>query len=77
MGIIHTAKKNVLTELVRKKTQLKLEDIIRVEHYERGLTKKEELEVCFLQYEILTGKINEPVIYRSNRKQKKKVNSLI
>ncbi|KAF5285153.1 hypothetical protein FQR65_LT13350 [Abscondita terminalis] len=45
MGIIHTAKKFIVPELVRKNTILKQEEIARQEHKFRWLTKKEELEV--------------------------------
>lgn len=45
MGIIHTAKKNLVAELVRKKEMLKLEDIRRTERVERDLTRAERAEV--------------------------------
>lgn len=45
MGIIHTARKYIVTELIRKMTILKQEEIARIEHQFRSLTKKEELEV--------------------------------
>lgn len=45
MGIIHTAKKNIVPELVRKKTKLKKEEIARLEGKMRELTQKEEIEV--------------------------------
>lgn len=48
MGIIHTAKKFIVPELVRKNTILKREDIARTEHKYRSLTKKEELEIKLL-----------------------------
>ena len=51
MGIIHTAKKNLVPELIRKKGQLKKEEIARLEGKVRDLTQKEEIEVCvFLKY---------------------------
>ncbi|KAK5650289.1 hypothetical protein RI129_001318 [Pyrocoelia pectoralis] len=45
MGIIHTARKYIVAELIRKMTILKREEIARTEHQFRSLTKKEELEV--------------------------------
>lgn len=45
MGIIHTAKKNLVPELVKKKTQLKKEEVARLEGKTRELTVKEEIEV--------------------------------
>ncbi|KAJ8958306.1 hypothetical protein NQ318_017452 [Aromia moschata] len=45
MGIIHTAKKNVVSELVKKKTQLREEYVARVEGKRRELTIKEQVEV--------------------------------
>lgn len=45
MGIIHTAKKNIISELVRRKKMLKEEEIMREEKVLRKLTKKEELDV--------------------------------
>lgn len=46
MGIIHTAKKNIVGELIKKKTQLKKEDIARMEGKIRELNSKELTEVC-------------------------------
>lgn len=45
MGIIHTAKKNIVSELIRKKKQLKMEYIARMEQKPRELTTAEKLEV--------------------------------
>lgn len=45
MGIIHTARKYIVTELIRKMTILKQEETARNEHQFRSLTKKEELEI--------------------------------
>ncbi|EEZ97717.1 relish [Tribolium castaneum] len=45
MGIIHTAKKNLVPELVKKKTQLKKEEVARLEGKMRELTQKEEIEI--------------------------------
>ncbi|KAB0802639.1 hypothetical protein PPYR_04825 [Photinus pyralis] len=45
MGIIHTARKYIVPELIRKMTILKQEEIARSEHKFRPLTKKEELEM--------------------------------
>ncbi|XP_044262908.1 nuclear factor NF-kappa-B p110 subunit isoform X2 [Tribolium madens] len=45
MGIIHTAKKNLVPELVKKKTQLKKEEVARLEGKVRELTQKEEIEI--------------------------------
>ncbi|XP_063906696.1 nuclear factor NF-kappa-B p105 subunit isoform X2 [Zophobas morio] len=45
MGIIHTAKKNLVPELIRKKGQLKKEEIARLEGKVRDLTQKEEIEI--------------------------------
>lgn len=45
MGIIHTAKKFLISELTKKKRRLKIEEIKRLERAERKLTKKEEYEV--------------------------------
>lgn len=45
MGIIHTAKKNIVSELVKKKTELKKEQVARVENKIRELTKREEMEI--------------------------------
>ncbi|XP_056647921.1 nuclear factor NF-kappa-B p105 subunit-like isoform X1 [Diorhabda sublineata] len=45
MGIIHTAKKNIVTELLRKKVQLKKEFIARTEGKMRELTTKELAEI--------------------------------
>jgi nuclear factor NF-kappa-B p105 subunit len=45
MGIIHTAKKNLIPELVKKKTHLKKEEIARLEGKRRELTQKEEVEI--------------------------------
>lgn len=47
MGIIHTAKKNIVSELIRKKKQLKMEYIARMEQRPRELTTAEKLEVSF------------------------------
>ncbi|XP_050510448.1 nuclear factor NF-kappa-B p110 subunit isoform X2 [Diabrotica virgifera virgifera] len=44
MGIIHTAKRNLVTELVRKKVQLQEEHVARTEN-RRGLTQKEVVEI--------------------------------
>ncbi|CAH0554865.1 unnamed protein product [Brassicogethes aeneus] len=41
MGIIHTAKKNIVSELMKKKTNLKKEAIARNEGVKRDLNKKE------------------------------------
>jgi hypothetical protein len=60
MGIIHTAKKNLIPELVKKKTHLKKEEIARLEGKRRELTQKEEVEVGFLlskTYFILFGEV--------------------
>lgn len=48
MGIIHTAKKYIVPELMRKNTKLKEEEIARTEHKCRQLSKKEELEIKLL-----------------------------
>ncbi|XP_018565825.1 nuclear factor NF-kappa-B p110 subunit isoform X2 [Anoplophora glabripennis] len=45
MGIIHTAKKNIVSELMRKKKQLKMEYIARMEQRPRELTTAEKLEI--------------------------------
>ncbi|KAG5891588.1 hypothetical protein JTB14_022253 [Gonioctena quinquepunctata] len=45
MGIIHTAKKNIVQELMRKKIQLKKEFIARSEGKSRELTTKEVVEI--------------------------------
>ncbi|XP_074038892.1 nuclear factor NF-kappa-B family member relish isoform X2 [Leptinotarsa decemlineata] len=45
MGIIHTAKKNIVSELTRKKVQLKQESIARIEGKMRELTTKELVEI--------------------------------
>ncbi|CAH1173836.1 unnamed protein product [Phaedon cochleariae] len=45
MGIIHTAKKNIVSELTRKKSQLKKEFIARTEGKIRELTTKELVEI--------------------------------
>lgn len=45
MGIIHTAKKFLVSELMKKKTQLKREELKRLDGQSRKLTKKEEFEV--------------------------------
>lgn len=44
MGIIHTAKKYLVPELVKKKTRLKKEQL-RLKGEERKLNKREEIEV--------------------------------
>lgn len=46
MGIIHTARKNIVSELVRKKSLLKRELIATIEGKMRDLTQKEQTEVC-------------------------------
>lgn len=53
MGIIHTAKKFLVGELVKKKTQLKTEEIKRFEGKERRLNKREEYEVIVVLYVFL------------------------
>ncbi|XP_072391464.1 nuclear factor NF-kappa-B p110 subunit isoform X1 [Diabrotica undecimpunctata] len=45
MGIIHTAKRNLVSELLRKKIQLKKEYIARTESRVRELTQKEIVEI--------------------------------
>lgn len=45
MGIIHTAKKHLASELVKKKSRLMKEEIARNGFY-RNLTQLEEAEVC-------------------------------
>ncbi|XP_076250136.1 nuclear factor NF-kappa-B family member relish isoform X2 [Rhynchophorus ferrugineus] len=45
MGIIHTARKNIVGELIRKKTQLKTEQIAREEMRSRQLTMAESMEI--------------------------------
>lgn len=45
MGIIHTAKKHIVKELLNKKKKLKIEDNARREGIKRPLTQKEETEV--------------------------------
>lgn len=45
MGIIHTAKKFLVPELIKKKTQLKKEEIHKLEGVIRKLTKREECMV--------------------------------
>nr|WMZ41593.1 relish-2 protein [Altica viridicyanea] len=45
MGIIHTAKKNIVAELLRKKTQLQKEHIALTENRIRELTTKEQIEI--------------------------------
>lgn len=47
MGIIHTARKNIVNELVRKKSLLQREIIAAREGRERELTLKELTEVSF------------------------------
>lgn len=47
MGIIHTAKKNIVGELIKKKTQLKIEEVARHEGKIRELNTKEITEVCY------------------------------
>ncbi|XP_045468079.1 nuclear factor NF-kappa-B p110 subunit isoform X2 [Harmonia axyridis] len=44
MGIIHTAKKNIVSELIRKKTMLMQEAALRQDN-RQNLTKKEEMEI--------------------------------
>lgn len=48
MGIIHTAKKFLVSVLHKKKYQLKKEELKRIEGQERKLTSKEEREVNIL-----------------------------
>lgn len=50
MGIIHTAKKNIVGELIKKKTQLKKEEIARMEGKIRELNTKELMEVSVFMY---------------------------
>lgn len=45
MGIIHTAKKNIVAELTKKKSNLKKEEIARMEGKIRELNTKELVEV--------------------------------
>ncbi|KAF2880445.1 hypothetical protein ILUMI_25723 [Ignelater luminosus] len=45
MGIIHTAKKYIVSELEKKNKKLKLEDVARNERVCRPLSKKEEQEI--------------------------------
>ncbi|KAL1505521.1 hypothetical protein ABEB36_005069 [Hypothenemus hampei] len=45
MGIIHTARKNIISELVKKKAQLKRECVATLEGKARKLTEKELLEI--------------------------------
>lgn len=48
MGIIHTAKKNLVSELVKKKHKLKKEGIARLEGKCRELNTKEAVEVSYI-----------------------------
>lgn len=48
MGIIHTAKKNIVSELKKKKTHLLKESIARIEGKFRELTTKETEEVSII-----------------------------
>lgn len=50
MGIIHTAKKNLVSELVKKKNKLKKETISRLEGKPRELTTKETVEVSTVEF---------------------------
>lgn len=45
MGIIHTAKKNIVGELIKKKTKLKQEEVARLEGKLRQLDTKQTVEV--------------------------------
>ncbi|KAF5293198.1 hypothetical protein FQA39_LY13666 [Lamprigera yunnana] len=45
MGIIHTAKKFIIPELIRKNTRLKKEEIARADGELRPLTKKEDIDI--------------------------------
>lgn len=74
MGIIHTAKKFLVSELIRKKTQLKKEEIKRHEGHIRKLTKKEEFEVndCWTQHNLV--QISD---FRLNHRQMRTVNRWI
>lgn len=45
MGIIHTARKHIVVELIKKKIKLQQEYIARHEDNSRGLTEEEELKI--------------------------------
>lgn len=49
MGIIHTAKKFLVPELIKKKTKLKKEQL-KLKREERRLNKQEELDVKCLPF---------------------------
>lgn len=50
MGIIHTAKKFLVPELIKKKTQLKKEETKRLHGREGKLIRRDELEVRIFYY---------------------------
>lgn len=58
MGIIHTARKNIVGELIRKKTQLKTEQIAREEMRSRQLNTSELMEVSLFCFLIIFSKIS-------------------
>lgn len=47
MGIIHTAKKNIKEEIIRKKKIEILEDKKRIDFDNAVISTKEDMEVCF------------------------------
>lgn len=59
MGIIHTAKKHIVKELLNKKKKLKIEENARREGMKRSLTQKEETEVSIIFFTIIVSQMQK------------------